>query len=297
MPELSIIIVSYNNPEILENTIRSILEIIIFPNKELIIVDNASKDSNVHMVRKEFPTVKLLESDKNLGFSKACNIGASKAEGEYLLFVNSDITLTENPIPQMVNIFKKNKDCGIIGCQLFNKDGSLQPSYFRFPSLLMRFIQLTGLKKLVLYLNSDLRFNKETIFSVDFVSGAFLMIERNFFLKIGCFDEDYFMYLEDADLCYRSKLAGKKNLIYNFSKIIHLNENHEVYENPFVFYNLNKGQILFYRKNYSKLKFKVFLIMSILLFGIKYIYAFSIKKSNFYTSELRKIIKLYIHSF
>ena len=117
---VSIIIISYNNKSTLENTLISIYKQIKETDFEIIIVDNASTENNVKMIRDEFQDVKLIENELNKGFAYACNQGAKIAQGNFLLFVNSDIILQDNPIPKMLILFNKLPNIGIVGCQLLN---------------------------------------------------------------------------------------------------------------------------------------------------------------------------------
>ncbi len=291
--EISIVIVSYNNPVLLKQTICSIREKIKQPESEIILVDNASSDNNIFMIEKNFPEVKLLKNKTNFGFGKACNLGAKQAAGKYLLFVNSDIYLEGNPLPEMIEILEKNKNIGSLGVQLHNPNGTRQPSGFRFPALSMRFIQLTGLKNFILKIKPSLRINDDRMFNADFVSGAFFMLEKQLFNEIGGFDERYFMYLEDADLCYQIVKKGKKNYILNRNDVIHLNENHENSSTPFVFYHLNRGHLLFYQKNYSKYKTNFLRIMSRIIFTLKLNWLYLRKNSPSEIEKYKHVLSIF----
>ena len=268
-PVISIIILSFNKPAVLINTIKSIQNAVKSIPFELVIVDNASDDKNVDLINKHFPSVKLVLNIKNGGFANGCNLGAQNAIGKFLVFINSDILINEDPIPAMLDIFSSNQETGIVGCQLLNPDESLQPTNFRFPKLYLRFLQLSGLKRIILRMLPEIKSRKEVYYETDYVSGAFLMIERDMFFKIGCFDEKYFMYHEDADICFKVKKLGKKVILFNFRGVIHLAQNKENLNNDFVFFNMNLGQIIFYKNNYSPLKLKLLAIMSIIHFSCK----------------------------
>ncbi len=286
--KVSIIIVSYNNPNVLKDTLVSLYDNISELEFEVIVVDNNSHEKNVEMIKTEFPQVKLIENNENSGFAKGCNIGAKVADGEFLLFVNSDIILEGNPVVDMLECYQ-DSTIGIVGAQLTNADGSIQPSSFRFPKLGMRFLQLSGLKNIIVKVFPKARYsgNKR---EVDYISGAFLMITKKLFFDVGMFDENYFMYQEDADLGYQVKLAGKKSILLTTRKVIHLNENHENEINPFVFTLLNIGQLLFYKKNYSILKFKFLAFMSIFFFFLKFCLTLDNKKRK----SVYNILKMYI---
>ncbi len=290
---VSIIIVSYNNPNLLIQTINSLEKNLSQPHYEIIVIDNASSDNNVIVLEKEHPEVHLIESNVNLGFGKACNLGAQEARGRFLLFVNSDILTKGNPVPDMIRVFDEFNNAGAVGVQLHNPDGSKQPSGFRFPGLFMRFIQLTGLKELILRIKPGIRTNKNNIFKVDFVSGAFLMLEKKLFDEVGGFDERYFMYLEDADLCYQISKRGKMNYLLNRKDIIHLNENHENSLSPFVFYHLNLGHLLFYQKNFSKTKTRILKILTRFIFSLRLFSLCCTKGSESEANSLKKVLSIY----
>ena len=290
-PILSIVIVSYNKPKILIDSIKSIQDAVQTIPFELVIVDNASTDNNVISIEKYFPSAKLVINTKNGGFANGCNMGAKNSIGKFLIFINSDILINEDPLPGMLDIFNSDTKTGIVGCQLLNPDGSPQPSDFRFPSLFLRFIQLSGLKKVILKILPDVKSKKEKYFQTDYVSGAFLMIEKDIFFKIGGFDESYFMYHEDADICYKVSKFGKKVFLFNSNGVIHLAQNHENLDNDFVFYNMNLGQLIFYKKNYSSFKLKSLVIISLLFISIRYVTDILLFRSR--SDVIKKVIKLY----
>ena len=290
-PLFSIIIVSFNKPKVLIDTINSIQNAIKTVSFELVVVDNASSENNVILINKYFPSVNLVLNDKNGGFANGCNIGAKNSVGKFLIFINSDILINEDPIPEMLNIFYSDKVTGIVGCQLLNPDGSKQPSDFRFPNLFFRLIQLSGLKKFILKILPKVKSREEKHYETDYVSGAFLMIEKDIFFKIGCFDEKYFMYHEDADICYKVKALGKKVYLYNSSGVIHLAQNHEKLDNNFVFFNMNLGQVIFYKNNYSTSKLKLLSIISIIFFSIQYLTDLLLLRNR--SDVIKKVIKLY----
>jgi GT2 family glycosyltransferase len=290
-PLISIVIVSYNKSKILIDTIKSILGTVKTIPFELVIVDNASTDNNVFLIEKYFPAAKLVINTKNGGFANGCNLGAKKSIGKFLIFINSDILINEDPVPGMLDIFYSDDKTGIVGCQLLNPDGSLQPSDFRFPSLFLRFIQLSGLKKVILKILSKTKSKKEKYFKTDYVSGAFLMIEKDIFIKIGGFDENYFMYHEDADICYKVTKLGKKVCLFNSHGVIHLAQNHENLDNDFVFLNMNLGQLIFYKNNYSSFKLKLLAVLSLIFISIKYVTDLLFFRSK--SDVIKKVIKLY----
>lgn len=286
----SIIIVSYNKPHQLKDTLSSLIKNIEDAHYEIIVVDNASSANNVEIVKNNFPEVKLIINSDNTGFAGGSNLGAKNAIGKYLLFVNSDVIISGDPVKNMIDVFNQNRDIGIVGCQLINPDGSLQPSHFRFPSLKMRFLQLSGLKFLFKRISRPILLVKKKYLEVDYVSGAFLMISKETFDSHGGFDEHYFMYHEDADLAYQVRKKGLKSILLNTRYVIHLAQNHEYLNSNFVLFHLNKGQLIFYKKNYSHRRVKLLCILSIFFFSLKYfIYFFKRNEKN----NIKAVVKLY----
>jgi N-acetylglucosaminyl-diphospho-decaprenol L-rhamnosyltransferase len=294
IPEVSIIIVSYNKPDILLATLRSVTTSVVTPACEVIVVDNASGEKNVEMVRKSFPEVRLVESRTNGGFGSGCNLGAHNSSGKYLLFVNSDVLLEGNPVPGMVALFGADPGVGIVGCQLRNGDGSLQPSYFRFPGLALRFLQLSGLKKLLLAVFPAIRFREGATFPADMVSGAFFMIPSDLFAAIGGFDTRYFMYAEDADICFQVRRKGRRVVVYNTTDVVHLGVHYEDVHDPFLLFHYNRSQIMFYRKNYSAVKLGLLALMTVLWMTADILQGSMRGRSRQIQDRLRAVRRMYL---
>ncbi|HLF13457.1 MAG TPA: glycosyltransferase family 2 protein [Bacteroidota bacterium] len=292
-PIVSAIIVTYNSSGYLRGVLESLTDQVSEPRLEIIVVDNGSADDSCEIVASGYPGVRLVRMGKNVGFGIGCNEGAKLAGGDFLLFVNSDVILHGNPLPAILEEFGKHGDIGIIGCQLRNPDGTRQPSGFRRPGLFMRLLQLSGLKKMILGIRPSIRATDGAWTEADFVSGAFMIISRRFFVDLGGFDERYFMYLEDADLCYRSGLRGKKTLIYGTDAVIHHGRHYEVLENPFVFYHSNRGQIIFYKKFFSPWKWYTLSAMSLFFYSFSFVWSQIVRPPAEARDALRKTIALY----
>ena len=278
-------------------TLKSLEEKLAGSLYETIVVENGSTENNDEVLRKSGFNIKIVNSGRNLGFAGGCNLGAQNATGDFFLFLNSDMLFGEDPLPEIINYLRDNREVSVVGYQLLNADGSLQPSYYRFPGLLMRFIQLSGIKKILLRFLPKVQPRNEKFFSADYVSGAFLMIRSETFNKIGGFDEKFFMYQEDADLCYRANQLGEKVVVYNGRNIFHLNENHEVLTNEFVFRNMHKGQIIFYKKHYGRMSFLLLTLMTLFFYEIQFIYYKVFKSSEYQAANnLRMAMRLYLRA-
>ncbi len=227
MVDLSLIIVNYNVKEFLQKLLDSIKEASNNLNTEVIVVDNASTDGSVEVLRERYSWVKLIDSKVNLGFGAANNLGLEISTGKYILLINPDTIVKEDTLDKMVEFFKNTPDAGMAGCKVLNPDGSLQlPCRRGFPGPWTSFTKITGLSTLFpkskLFARYNLTFLDENeTYEVDAISGAFMFFNREVYETIGGFDPEFFMYGEDLDLCYRTQKAGFKVYYYHDTQIIH----------------------------------------------------------------------------
>lgn len=226
-PLLSIIIVNYNVRDFLHHALVSLQKAMKGIRGEIIVVDNASDDGSLEMVRRRFANVHLIASKTNLGFARANNLGLKRARGKFLLLINPDTIVQEDTLRVMLKFFAENPDVGLAGCKILNPDGSFQLACRRsFPRPWVALTKMTGLSALfprsrffgkynLTYLNPD-----ET-YELDAVSGSFMMLRREAYERVGGLDEDFFMYGEDLDWCYRIQQSGWKNYYVHTTQIIH----------------------------------------------------------------------------
>jgi len=225
--DLSIIIVNYNVKEFLQNLIHSIEKASSNITKEILIIDNASDDGSVEFIKEKFPLVKLIANQKNLGFGKANNIGLKEATGKYILLINPDTIVAEDTFEKMIKFFESNVSAGLAGCKILNPDGTLQLACRRsFPGPWTSFTKVTGLSSLFSNSRIFARYNltyldENQTYEVDAISGSFMMMRKEVYEKVGGFDEQFFMYGEDLDLCYRIQKAGYKVFYVHTTQIIH----------------------------------------------------------------------------
>ena len=216
MLDLSIIIVSYNTSDFLKECLESIKKNTERLNYEIIVVDNTSSDNSVKMIKKEFPQVLLIESRKNLGFSKANNVGVKKSKGRYVLFLNPDTVVYKDSLFGMVKFMDEHKEAGAATCKLLMPGGRLDDAAHRgFPNPWNSFSYFSGLSKLFpsskLFGGYNLGFlDLSKPHEIDACAGAFMMARRESGEKIGWWDEDYFFYGEDLEFCFRLKETGWK---------------------------------------------------------------------------------------
>jgi GT2 family glycosyltransferase len=226
-PIISVIIVNYNVRDFLSQAITALQRALKGIRSEIIVVDNASIDGSVELVKKKFRSVKLITSNKNLGFAKANNLGLKISSGKYVLLLNPDTVVQENTIRVMLSFFDEHHETGLAGCKIIDPDGSFQLGCRRsFPSPWVSFCKISGLSALfpksrlfgkynLTYLDADKGYQ------VDAISGSFMMFRRQVFEQIGGLDEDFFMYGEDLDFCYRVQTQGWKINYVPETTIIH----------------------------------------------------------------------------
>lgn len=212
-PLLSIVIVSFNTRDLLRECLASLDENSRGISKEVFVVDNVSRDGSADMVEREFPRATLIRSHVNLGFAAANNSAFRLATGRYIVLLNSDAFLKEGALQRAAEHMEEDPRIGIGGARLIGRDGSWQPSARLFPSPLNEFLTLSGLSGRHASSRFFGRFdrtwaNPEEAADVDWVPGAFSVIRRDALETVGYFDESFFLYYEEVDLCRRFKKAG-----------------------------------------------------------------------------------------
>ncbi|MGQ9778132.1 MAG: glycosyltransferase family 2 protein [Thermodesulfobacteriota bacterium] len=257
MVDLSVIIVNWNAKELLKACIESIYRNAGHILLEIIVVDNASTDGSQGMIKELFPRAVLIENKRNLGYSRANNIGFNYSKGKYLLFLNPDTLVPEKTLEKAFLFMEENKDAGIVGCKHLNSDGSFQPSAFGFIPLASIFAYILGLNKLIKI--SWLKKLSKTR-TVGYVQGSFLLIRREIFQEIGGFDENFFLYGEDVDLCKRVWDLGRKVYYYPDIFIIHYLGGSSR-NNPETLKHFISSSLYFYKKHQSEVRYKIKLIV------------------------------------
>ena len=223
--DLSIIVVNYNSREKTLNCLKSIFESDLAGiDFEVILVDNNSKENIETEVNDLYPQVKIIKSEKNLGMGGGNNLGIKEAAGKYVLILNPDTMPKPDAIRKMYNYLEANEKVGIAGPKLLYPDGQLQYSCFRgwkFLTPLFRrtFLGRIAKKHLDNFLMRD--FDHNSAREVDWLMGSCLMIRESILDKIGFFDERFFMYFEDTDLCRRVRQAGQQVIYFPEAIVIH----------------------------------------------------------------------------
>jgi GT2 family glycosyltransferase len=210
---ISVVIVSYNTRDILRQCLEALFRHTSGVEFEVLVVDNDSRDGTPAMVRQEFPQVTLVANDTNLGFAAANNQAFALNRGEFILLLNPDAFVREGAIAKGLEFMRQAPRCGICGGRIVDEDGTVRPSARRFPNVLAKFFALSGLSSR--YPESRLfnwrdfgGFAHDRVREVDWVPGTFTLLRRKMLDQIGFFDERFFMYYEETDLCLRAKRAG-----------------------------------------------------------------------------------------
>jgi GT2 family glycosyltransferase len=261
MPELSIVIVNWNTRDLLQQCLRSVFTSQHTTTYEVFVVDNGSTDGSVEMVSQEFPAVHLIRNSENLGYSTANNQAIKHTTGRYVLLLNSDTQVPETALQQMVTFMDTHSEAGIIGPKLLNPDGSRQYSCDCFPRTPWRLFHEKTLD-LCIPENHTTRqgrmrhWDYDSHFLVDYVIGAVFMIRRETLEQIGLLDEDFFMYAEDIDWCYRAVKSGWHVYYVGEIGVYHYNRgsSEKTSEQADRLRQLRTGSLLhFYTKHYGRL--------------------------------------------
>lgn len=219
--KLSIVIITWKDRQNLERCLTSIRASKPLCDFEIIVVDNASKDETVEMVKEKFPEVKLVLNTTNLGVSKARNQGVRQALGETIIFLDSDTEVQPNSMDTLVAFLDKNSKATVVGPQLLNLDGSLQHSCRKFPTLYTIFLRTLLSKSILVREYLMLDWNHQDTREVDWMMAACIAIRKKDFEKIKGFDERYFYGYEEVDLQWRIRKNGGTIWYLPTIKVIH----------------------------------------------------------------------------
>ena len=253
--DLTVVVPSYNTRDLMEQALRTVLEASSGLEVEVVVVDNASRDGSADMVERKFPEVELIRSDRNLGFAAANNIAFRRSRSRYVLLLNSDTIVRPDTLRCLVQFLDTHPEAAAAGCKILNPDGTLQLESRRaFPTPMAAFYKLSGLSRL--FPNSP-RFGRynltfldpEQESEVDALSGSCMMVRRHVIDEVGMLDEDYFMYGEDIDWCYRMQQAGWKIYYVPGTEIIHFRGESGRPEELRIQYRKNEAMAIFVRKH------------------------------------------------
>ena len=224
---LSVVFLSYNTRDLTEQALRTVLDAAEGMEVEIFVVDNASHDGSADMVAEKFPAVKLLRNEDNVGFAAGNNVALRQVVGEYVLIINTDTIVRRDTLRALAGFLDEHPEVGACGCKILDPDGTLQLDSRRgFPSPMAAFCKMSGLSRLFPDHPSISRYHMtyldpEQTAEVEVLSGSCMMVRKAAMDQVGLLDEDYFMYGEDIDWCYRIHKAGWKIFYVPTTEIIH----------------------------------------------------------------------------
>lgn len=213
--DLSIVIVNYNTGSVIRSCLNSVIQQTKNLSHEIFVVDNASTDGSVEMIRKEFPHVHLMPQSENLYFTKACNVALSRAQGRYLMILNPDTFIQENAFKTLTDFMDQHPDVGACGPKFLNVDGTLQGIGHRYPTLIYALFELLFIN--AIFPNNFVRrrrvyadLDESRTQEIQATGGSCMMVRKEVAAKEGFLDEGFLMYWEETDWCRRIRQAGWK---------------------------------------------------------------------------------------
>jgi GT2 family glycosyltransferase len=286
---VSIILVNYNGADVLIDCLNSLEKFIPQDNCEIIVVDNNSQDNSVDILNDKFPRIKLIKLPKNVGFGAGNNAGVKVAKGEFIFLLNTDTILESNILPHLIELMSENPDVGIIGPKLLFPDKSFQISFSPEISIKGEFaarkLHKNAENKNKLHIIEQ---DFQDIQEVDIVVGAAFFIRADLFNLLGGFDEKFFMYFEESDLCQRVRNKGYKVLYTPHVSLIHIRGYSVKKISNKMAVEYRRSQIYYYHKHRP--------MWEILLLRIYLLYKFLseyLRTSNPYSLEIIKLIFMY----
>ena len=286
---ISVIIVNYNVKEYLAQLLLSLERALQTISHEIIIVDNHSIDGSVQFLKDKNFKVRIIENDENLGFGRANNQALKICKGKYVVLINPDTVVQEDTFSRMIDFFDNTPDASVATCKIIDPAGNFSVDCrHSIPTPSVALWKVLGLSKLfpksrifgqynMTYLNSD------QIYSIPAISGSFMMMKKEVLDQVGLFDEQFFMYCEDIDLCHRITQAGFKIYYFPETQIIHYKGESTKKDNLDYVKTFNKSLYQFFQKYYapkSIFLFRWLVMIGILLRGA-FIYVKSFLKNQF----------------
>ncbi len=218
MPELVIVIVNYNAGNYLLGCLKSLDKLIDKIKLKIIVVDNASVDDSIKNAKQEFPNIEFILNQKNLGFAKANNLVLNNLTTEYVLILNPDMILESGVLTKLLDYLVEHPEVGAITPEIIFENGQVDRTAHRgFPTPWASFLYFLGNDRLYHLTDLDMTIPHE----VDAITGAFFLTRKSVLDIVGVFDEDYFMYAEDLDLCFRIKQFGFKVIYFPAVSVVH----------------------------------------------------------------------------
>lgn len=224
MVDLSVIIVNYNTAHLLGQMWAALMRARDDLSLQVIVVDNASRDNSVSLLRQEFGQVHLIVNDTNVGFGRANNQALARATGRYVLLLNTDAFVAPDTLRKTVDYMDAHSDCGVLGVRLVGVDGELQPSCRYFPTPWNVFLARSGMARFFpkVQMVDEMGWDHASVRDCDWVVGCYYLVRREVIAEVGLFDPRYFLYCEEVDHCQAVKRAGWKVVYFPNTSVVHL---------------------------------------------------------------------------
>lgn len=256
--DISVILVSYNTAEITKVALNHLFASKLEQQMEVFIIDNASRDNSVEVLRNAYPNVSLIVNQVNVGFGRANNQALPFISGRYVLLLNTDAFVGPDVIAETLTYMDEHPRCGVLGVKLIGENGDLQPSCRYFPTPWRAFLQNTGLKRFFkdVQMVDEMNWDHASVRNCDWVPGCYYLIRKEVISQVGLFDPLYFMYCEEVDHCFATKKAGW-DVTYYPSSVIHLGGQSAKSDSEISTYGRQiqsiqiESELLYYRKNHG----------------------------------------------
>jgi N-acetylglucosaminyl-diphospho-decaprenol L-rhamnosyltransferase len=299
--DLSIIIINWNSARYLQACLKSLIGGIRDITFEVIVVDNASYDGCKEILDQQFPEVRFVQSEENLGFANGNNLGFLNSTGNTVLFLNPDTEIIGSAINKMYFNLQELSVAGMVGCKILNADGSLQTSCVQpYPTIINQMLETDYLKQMFpqwkLWRMDALLADSIDYHSVEVIPGTCMMIKRNIFAELGGFDKEFFMYTEDIDLCFRLKSIGYKAYYIHDAVIVHYGgkSSESQSKNHFSDIMIHESQLKYFIKHHGQFHALLYrlttLFISILRLIIIYTF-FIISNNNVQRKRFQNILE------
>ncbi|OGU55544.1 MAG: hypothetical protein A2V66_07060 [Ignavibacteria bacterium RBG_13_36_8] len=272
--DVSVVIVNWNTKQLLMNCLQTIYDNTELIEFEIIVVDNASSDNSVEMVKQHFPQTIVLENSENLGYAAANNQGITIARGRYVLILNSDMIFIDDSISKVCSFADSHPNAAVVGCKMLNRDRTLQQNTYLFPSLLNLFLAATYLYKMFPKSKFFARermgwWDWNDIKDVDVIVGCFILVRMDAIHEVGPMDDQFFMYYEETDWCYRFKKAGWDIIFAPVSKVIHLG-GESTKKNPGkMLLQMKSSLLLYFKKHMGYISYTAACLLMFIFFSLR----------------------------
>lgn len=250
---LSIVIVNWNTRELLVRCLQSVYDTVSGLDFEVLVVDNASADGSSEAVQRQFPAVRLTQNTANAGFARACNQGIRESVAGYVLLLNPDTEVMSGAVQTLVQFMEEHRRAGAVGPMVLHPDRTLQASCYPMPTLWRELLRLMHLERFSVHAQYEQRkWDPNRVRAVEVIQGDCLLVRRESLSQVGLFDEDYFMYTEEVDLCYRLLRQGWSIFWVPKARIVHHGGQSTRQVAQRMFIELYRSKLTFFRKTRGK---------------------------------------------